>query len=341
MAIQSLIYHKISRWQEDQPATLRLREQKNQVGADDEGLFAQLKKLFQFRPGKYYGVFSDDHSQFPFASYLNEAYNNKISFEQFATLYMQHLKELCDKTSESFELYPIILMEERADGPRCYIFLLENQAGLQLDRSLSLDTLEFLNTSKLEFAMRIDLDDWKNAEAGTPYLTMIRGRGQAKLGEAFTQSIGFQNSIDTKQETETLMEVLAAYTKDNDVKDAANIRQKAYDFCVEQQQLGEPVPLNDLSVCLNEQQPNNFAEFAQAQEQVKLNEQIRPDTRKLKHLVRLSGKGNGLSLSFSSDLIQQTILFDEQSDTITITAIPKSLKKQLLEHLQESQSSEK
>ena len=53
----------------------------------------------------------------------------------------------------------------------------------------------------------------------------------------------------------------------------------------------------------------------------------------LKHLVRISGKGNGLSLSFSSDLMQQTILFDEQSDTLTITAIPKSLKKQIMEHL--------
>ncbi len=342
MAITSLIFHRITRWQEEQPSELKLSETAPQVTADHEGLFGQLKKIFQFKAGKFHGHFDEDYSSAPLQSWLKEHLDQKIGFEKLAHLYMGQLKELVDKTSEEFEASILFLLEDRADGPRCYIFALDTSSGLKLDNSLELDTVDFLNTSKLDLALRIDLDDWlhqsspEENQEKPPYLCMIRSRAKAKIGEAFTQSIGFKSTIDTAKETESLMQVLAGYTKQSEPDKAAEIRQKAYDFCVEQQQLGEAVPLNELSGYLDENEPTKFSDFAEREESIGEKKSLRPDTRKLKHLVRISGKGNGLSLSFSSDLMQQTILFDEQSDTLTITAIPKSLKKQILEHIKEA-----
>lgn len=335
MAIQALTFHTVTRWQDDQPAELNLGSEVKGITADHEALFSQLKKLFQFRAGKFFGKFSSDSGQYPFPSWLNEQQSSKIGFEKLSTLYVQQLKELIDKTSESFERHIIHLNEDRADGARSYIFLLENSSGMKLDSQHILEPIDYLNTSKLELAVRIDLEEWRSGTTDTPYLTLIKGRTLAKLGEAFAQSIGFENIVDTKQETETLMEVLAGYTRSAEPKEAANLKQKAYDFCVEQQQLGEAVPINELSGYLDENQPTRFAEFAEQEANIEASKTLRPDTRKLKHLVRLSGKGNGLSLSFSSDLFQQTILFDEQSDTLTITAIPKTLKKQLMEYMKD------
>ena len=340
MAISSLIFHRITRWQEEQPSELKLSETAPQVSADHEGLFGQLKKIFQFKAGKFHGHFDEDYSTAPFQSWLKEHLDQKISFEKLSHLYMSQLKELVDKTNEAFEASVLFLLEERADGPRCYIFALDTSSGLQLDHTLNLDTVDFLNTSKLDLALRIDLDEWQDTNVSQPYLCMIRARSKAKIGEAFTQSTGFKSTIDSAKETESLMQVLAGYTKESEPKEAAEIRQKAYDFCVEQQQLGEAVPLNELSGFLDENKPTRFSEFAEQQESIGDKTSLRPDTRKLKHLVRISGKGNGLSLSFSSDLMQQTILFDEQSDTLTITAIPKSLKKQILEHIKEASDKE-
>lgn len=342
MAITSLIFHRITRWQEEQPAELKLTETAPDVSADHEGLFSQLKKIFQFKAGKFHGHFDEDYSNAPLQSWLKEHLDNKISFEKLTHLYMAQFKDLVDKTSEAFEASMLFLLEERADGPRCYIFGLDTNSGLQLDPSLNLDTIDFLNTTKLDLAIRIDLDDWQQTstesqeQAGPPYLCMIRSRSKAKIGEAFTQSVGFKSTVDSAKETESLMQVLAGYTKESEPKEAAEIRQKAYDFCVEQQQIGEAVPLNELSGILDENSPTRFSEFAEQQENIGDKKSLRPDTRKLKHLVRISGKGNGLSLSFSSDLMQQTILFDEQSDTLTITSIPKSLKKQIIEHIKDS-----
>jgi nucleoid-associated protein len=338
MAITSLIFHKITRWQEDQPSEIQLCEQAPDITADHEGLFSQLKKVFQFKAGKFHGQFDEDYSSAPYQNWLKEQLDGKISFEKLTLLYMNQLKELVDKTSESFEANILSIHEERADGPRVYIFALENNSGLLLNSSLNLDTVDYLNTSKMDLALRIDLDDWlTDTETQNPYLCMVRSRSKAKIGEAFTQSIGFKSSIDSAKETETLMEVLAGFTKESEPKQAAQLHQKAYDFCVEQQQLGEAVPINELSGYLDENEPTRFVQYAEQEAQLDTSKTLRPDTRKLKHLVRISGKGNGLSLSFSSDLMQQTILFDEQSNTLTITEIPKSLKKQILEHIKDKQ----
>jgi len=336
MAITSLIFHRITRWQEEQPSELKLCDSPAQVTADHEALFSQLKKVFQFKAGKFHGHFDEDYSSAPFQNWLKEHLDNKISFERLCQHYMTQFKELVDKTSEAFEATVICLLEDRADGPRFYIFSLDSSSGLLLDNTLTLDTVDYLNTSKLDLAIRIDLDDWlSDAESETPYLCLVRSRSKAKIGEAFTQSCGFKGTIDSAKETETLMEVLAGYTKQVEPKEAAQVHQKAYEFCVEQQQLGEAVPINELSGFIDEKEPTRFAEFAEQEAQLDSKKSLRPDTRKLKHLVRISGKGNGLSLSFSSDLMQQTILFDEKTDTLTITSIPKSLKKQILEHLKD------
>ncbi|MFT6029244.1 MAG: nucleoid-associated protein [Oleiphilaceae bacterium] len=336
MAIRSIIFHKISRFQEDAPSEIKLFQGETQLTADHEGLFSQLKKNFQFKSGKLFGQFDPDIGSSPFQSWLKEFNSKKISFEKLAQLFIENFKELVDKTSEEIDSTIALIHEDRADGERFYIFALESISGLSINSHLELDTTEYLSPSKLDLAIRIDLESAWLDDNDEPFLCLVKARSSGKIGEAFMQACSFKNNVDCAKETETLMKVLSGYSKQVPQDEAANVHKKAYEFCVEQQQLGEAVPLKALSNYVNDKEPEQFAEYAQQFAQLDSSQNLRPDTRKLKHLVRISGKGNGLSLSFSSDLMQQTILFDEQSDTLTITAIPKSLKKQILEHLNAS-----
>lgn len=340
MAIRSVIFHKISRWQEDTPCEIKYFDGEIKLTADHEGLFSQLKKNFQFKAGKLFGQFDPEFSTAPFQNWLKEYCDQKISFEKLSKLYVDQLKGLIDTTSETLDTTIALIHEDRADGERFYIFALESLSGLCLDGRLELDTIEYLSPSKLDLAIRIDLESAWSEGNDEPFLCLVKARSSGKIGEAFLQACSFKSIIDCAKETETLMEVLSGYAKEIPRDEAANVHQKAYEFCVEQQQMGEAVPLKALSNYVNEKDPEQFADFAQQHGQLDSEKNLRPDTRKLKHLVRISGKGNGLSLSFSSDLIQQTILFDESSDTLTITAIPKSLKKQILEHLKSARPSE-
>jgi nucleoid-associated protein len=338
MAIRSIIFHKLTRLQEDAPSEITLFRGDTQLTADHEGLFSQLKKNFQFKSGKLFGQFDPDIGSSPFQSLLKEYNTQKISFEKLSVHFIENLKELIDKTSEVIDTTIALIHEERADGERFYIFALESVPGLTINSHLELDTIEYLSPSKLDLAIRIELESAWLKDNDEPFLCLVKARSSGKAGEAFMQACSFKSIIDCAKETETLMEVLSGYVKQAPQDDAAQVHQKAYEFCVEQQQLGEAVPLKALSNYVNDKEPEQFAEYAQQHAQLNIDQNLRPDTRKLKHLVRISGKGNGLSLSFSSDLMQQTILFDEQSDTLTITAIPKSLKKQIMEHLKSSKS---
>ncbi len=337
MAIRNLVFHKLTRWQDDQPSAITHGPLVDSPSADHQALFSQFKKLFQFRAGKLFGEFSSETLESHFKPWLQEVVNGSLSFLSFSEKYLSQLKELVDKTPESLERHVLMIDEDHADGDRFWVFLLEDSSGLVLESDQSLNTIDYLNTSKLELALKVDINIWRDGDGHAPYLTVVKGRGAAKLGEAFLQSIGFQSSVDTQKETDTLMEVLASYTKDSSPEESTQVRQRAYDFCVEQQQLGEAVPLTELSGYLDENQPSRFAQYVEEQANITPEKELRPDTRKLKHLVRMSGKGNGLSLSFSSDLFQQTILYDEQSDTLTITSIPKTLKKQLTDYLKDKQ----
>lgn len=341
MAIQSIIFHRIERFADDQPAKLIPGEVAGKADADHEALFSQLKKLFQFKPGKLFGSFDLEQSDRAMEAWVGEYLEGKIPFERMSLLYADKLKSYIDKTSESFANYLCCIHEDRADGQRLYLFMLETSSGMTIDQQLRLDTVEHLNPGKLDLAVRIEIEQWQERNTSEePLMVLVKGRGAGKVGEAFSQSLAFKSKIDTAKETETLIDVLSHYTKEADPKESAALRQKAYDFCVEQQQVGETVPLSALSGFLDEEQPEKFAQFACQHSELEETQKLHPDTRKLKHLVRLSGKGNGMSLSFSSDLIQQTILFDEKQDTLTITSIPKSLKKQLMEHLKEQSEKE-
>jgi nucleoid-associated protein len=341
MSIESLIFHRLQRWDEEKPAVLQLASAATTPTADHQALFTQLKKVFQFKVGKQFGQFSQDAAEHPLRPWLKDYRAGRIDLYRLSCLFSEHFKGLIDTTSEAFEAVLLTLLEGRADGARIYLFALHSNSGLYLDSRLELDTVDYLNLNTLDFALRIDLPEWQGAEDNpdqqhAPYLCLLRARSPAKISEAFACACAFQNSVDTDKETEVLMDMLARYTHQSDNREAGLVRKKAYDFCVEQQKLGEPVPLNELSCYLDENAPARFAQFAAEQAHLPGTHTMRPDTRKLKHLVRFSGKGHGLSLSFSSDLIQQTILYDEKSDTLTITSIPRTLKEQLMQHLQEA-----
>jgi nucleoid-associated protein len=49
----------------------------------------------------------------------------------------------------------------------------------------------------------------------------------------------------------------------------------------------------------------------------------------LKKLTRLSGSSRALTLSFNSDLLGESIVFNADTGTLTISDLPKSLLKQL------------
>jgi len=54
--------------------------------------------------------------------------------------------------------------------------------------------------------------------------------------------------------------------------------------------------------------------------------------------VRLSGRNDQLSMSFSADCLGESIVYDKNTDSLVISNIPGPLKLKLIKHLQENQN---
>ncbi|WP_336366282.1 nucleoid-associated protein [Marinobacter sp. C2H3] len=334
MAIRHLRTAFASQYQPGQPARLVAGEPLQEPGGDYEGLHKQMKRLFNSKPGKKYGRFSEDLGECPFSAWLKDYLEEKQTFTALTDRVFGQWQELLNTSQEEFDGHLVVVHDALADAEVVYLFIAETDSALRFDGSQRLDTTEVLSLSRLNLALRIELDDWRGDSPGANYLTLLHGRGTGDPGDLFIRLCGFTNSVDVEKETVTFLDAVEAFAKNSAPEKAGEVRNRAYEFCKDQHALGEPVDINALSSYLDESQPERFREFASQTTELPETGVLHPDHRKVKKLVRIAGSGGGMSVSFSSDLVNQAVYYDRDKDALTITRLPKALREQLQRYLE-------
>ncbi|MCR8913624.1 nucleoid-associated protein [Marinobacter panjinensis] len=334
MAIKHLRTLFASQLQPGQPARVCPGEVLSEPGGDYEGLHKQMKRLFNSKPGKKYGRFSEDIGESPFSAWLKDYLEDKQSFTSLTDRIFGQWQEFLNGSQEEHQGHLMLVHEALADGEVMYLLVLESDSALRFDGQQSLDTTDVLSLSRLNLAVRIELEDWQSDNAGENYLTLVHARGSGEPGELFIRLCGFTNQVDVEKETLTFMDAVEAFAKSSEPEEAGKIRARAYEFSKEQHALGEPVAIEALSGYLDEDQPQRFKEFASETAELPESGVLHPDHRKVKKLVRIAGSGGGMSVSFSSDLVNQAVYYDRDNDALTITRLPKALREQLQRYLE-------
>jgi len=338
MAIRYLRTAFASQYQPGQPARLQPGEALPEPGGDYESLHKQMKRLFNSKPGKKYGRFSDDIGESPFSSWLKDYLEERQTFASLSDRLFGQWQELLTGCQEEFQGHLMLVHEALADAEVIYLLILETDSALRFDGNQVLDATDVLSMSRLNLALRIELDDWRNENSGENYLTLIHGRGTGEPGELFIRLCGFTNQVDVEKETLTFLDAVEAFARTAEPEKAGEVRSRAYEFCKEQHALGEPVEIEALSGYLDENEPEKFREFAAKTAELPESGVLHPDHRKVKKLVRIAGSGGGMSLSFSSDLVNQAVYYDRDKDALTITRLPKALREQLQRYLENRDS---
>ncbi len=338
MAIKHLRTAFASQYQPGQPARLRSGDALADPGGDYEALHKQMKRLFNSKPGKKYGRFSDDLGECPFSAWLKDYLEDKQSFASMTDRLFGQWQELLTGCQEEFQGHLMVVHDALADSEVIYLFVLESDSAMRFDGNQALDATDVLSLSRLNLAVRIELDDWQGDTGSDNYLTLVHGRGTGEPGELFIRLCGFTNQVDVEKETMTFLDAVEAFAKASEPEEAGKVRARAYEFCKEQHALGEPVEIEALSGYLDENQPQRFKEFASQNSELPETGVLHPDHRKVKKLVRIAGSGGGMSLSFSSDLVNQAVYYDRDKDALTITRLPKALREQLQRYLESQEA---
>ncbi len=336
MAIRQLRILTVDHQQTGQPARQQAGPVLSDPGGDYEALGTQYKRLFNSKPGKAYGQFSEDLGEHPFGAWLKDYVQERQGFERFSDSVLGQWAELVQSLDIEYAGHLMLVHEALADGEVFYIYAMETDSAFFLNRDMALDAQDVLSLSRLNLAARVELSDWLSDNPAQNYLTVFKGRGTGDAGNAFLKLLGFHNNVDVEKETLTFMDAVEAFAQEADESQARNIRTRAYDFCREQSQLGEPVNISELSGYLDESAPERFAHFAAESADLPQTAVLHPDHRKVRKLVRIAGTGNGMSLSFSSDLMNRAVHYDHDRDALVITHLPKGLKQQLQQFLDQA-----
>ena len=349
MVIQKLIVHLIEKQADSGQSSLSLSDESIAASPALEMFLDALNKTYNSKATKVFGSFiepdsqsSEDDNDQPdnmkmlLVTYLeNKSLENKkqAGFIEYTHQAMSLLKHYIDQASKATGGYMIFIHYTLFGSDFMLIAMLNNQLGVSVNKKLEINTIDYRDINKLHLAARIDLTQWQDEPESGRYISMIRAKESHKLSEYFRKFIGSDETIDSKQETTELFTAVNQFCDnqiENDEK-KSQFKQKAAEFCIDQADRGQNVLLNDFSNYVADAEIDDFMNYVKS-EQFSLAKEISPNKSVIRRFNKLSGRNAQVSITINEEALGETVIFDAEKETLTITDLPATLKAQLLNH---------
>lgn len=314
-------------------------------------VMSQLRSIFISRAGKRYGRFNPEAPQIK--SLMLDWLDDKQSFLSFSQSLAKYFSTHLDASPLEIDGYLAVIAEEIADGERLYIYHLREKTNVALNANMELTETRFIDFSNTGFALCINTRVLKEDDQ-EKYLSYSYGRGEKALQNAFSEFVGFTDTVNVEQETQEFLNIVNEYTKSLSDEEAVETRAKVVDYCMEQDKYGAAVEFKAISQEINEQEPEKFERFlnekrdaarsqaSNGEGESTISAQVRdefiPDRKSLKNYVRFSGKNKDVTLSFSAASLGGDVKFDGATNSLSISNLPARLLKQLQQDKEYSDS---
>ncbi|MBZ9540245.1 nucleoid-associated protein [Modicisalibacter tunisiensis] len=335
MPILHCIVHRIDKADGEQPAALTTADTPQAPSPQLDDLLAELTTRFNAKR-KGWGYFREDAAGRSLAALLPAYLDSgeaEPRTEAFATLSRQAAESLRELVEQQLPTGGYLLMAHVRQGETEHLTLalLHARAGFGVDAQLAVVPAAPLNVSQPALAARIDLTQMR-AGHSRQYVAFTRDRGGQALAEAFRDWLGCEEGADAPEETRTLLKAFSDYVESEALPEEA-AREKTdalLDYASDQAGRGEPLTLDALSELVDDQQPRAFYDYIRNQD-YGLAPEIPPDKRTLQQFKRFTGRAGGVSISFDSHLLGNSIEYDADRDRLIIKQVPDALKTQLRE----------
>ncbi len=315
------------------------------VTPEIEHLAHQINHSFNTKPGKGVGHFVADapsEDEFPpFDQSLQDFVTAQKSgeddleqrFHQFSVNSAKKLIQALTDTGQVETGFLIFCQYEYLATQYLMITLLNTRSHVEVNQELELTAREHLDLARMQLAVRLDLTQWQVQPEQQRYISFIKGRMGRKVSDFFMQFIGCEELVDVKQQNKQLVSTVDAYLASENLapQEQEQHRQEVKSYFKEKIDNGENLSVAELSTRLpsDEATQHNFKSYTSSLE-APLEDSFQPDPAALKQLAKFTGQGGGLSLSFERKLLGDRVIYNPDSDTLTIKGIPPNLKDQLV-----------
>jgi len=320
----------------DESSTLSLRNNELTIDEQQEALFDTLKKSFQTRLSRKHGSFDANLEDSTLQQEMELYWDNKEYFQAFTHKFMTVLENKMNEGNGELNAHFLFFIEKTSTSTGAYLFIVYQNEMLTIDQTLDIKPIYSIDTGSRISGVKLNITDWKN-RPNYHYLTLVPPKGNETLSDALHEISGFGNKIDKSKSTHEFLENLQQFTSQLPKDQQKSINEKVVEYCEDQESKDEAVHIPTLSQNLDgidcekfirEMLPNN--PLNESDEPV--DEELMIDKKSLRRYVKFSGRDKDLSLTFSTNQLNETVIYDESTESLIINQIPKGLKKQLVSH---------
>lgn len=292
-------------------------------------LLEQLHLAYNGKPAKGYASFSSDKAAQMLEPLGAWQHGEKsfLSLAEHATaaLVVELTKHQIPETG-----YLMLCHYRYLANEYLFVALLGSKEHFSLTSDLQLASSKHLDIARMQLAARIDLTELATAPEQGKYISFIRGRAGRKVADFFLDFLGAAEGVDPKVSSKVVLASVEEYlsASDYDAGEKNDVRKQVYQYCEERAKQGQDVRLDELSATVDSSDDNAFIRYCQEQD-IAVAEEFPVDVKELKTLVKFSGAGAGLSLSFEQKLLGERVQYDAERDVLVIKGTPPNLRDQL------------
>ena len=336
ITVKQIILHQIIKAEPEgeNPPQLSciLREQLLTITPEVEQMMLQLHQGYQNK-AKAYGVFQESSV---FAQNLNRLLENEVDFLPFSHEATHLLITELSKYNFADNGTLVLCQYNFLATDYLFIALLDSRISMLVNEQLEIQRTEYLDITQFDVAARINLTDLQLNANSNRYLTFIKGRVGRKIADFFMDFLGAEEGLNPQVQNQCLLQAVSDYCVQGELNSEQTqaVKKQVFEYCKGQINSGEEITLTELSDTLPTLNQQPFVAFTQEQN-YGLEDSIPPIRTALKSLIKFSGSGKGITISFDAELLNQRILWDEAADTLTIKGLPPNLRDQLQRQLKE------
>lgn len=299
-------------------------------------LVHDIHELYAGKPGKGYGRFESDETNYPSAHILRQTFQNEKT--TFLTASTELMKVLAAKASQAALATGGYVLMASVTNPAKHTWfvaaILNNiHASAINDESLEVVDSMHVDLHNLRVAGRVNITEWLSGDRDIRYIGFLKQRGQ--VSDYFKLFLGCNELIASVEETKKLVVVLKDFAKNSklDRVQQENFLKAAHDFCLECQKNDQPLSLESLTNAL---WPDNPKELQKAltSEHVQINDGFVPDGRSLKAFVKIKARTKYWSVELDRQaLVTGQAKYDPKKRTLTLSDLPSELESELSDEL--------
>lgn len=288
-----------------------------------------MYNLYNKRPSKAYGKFSDSPNAGPTRANLEEYLSSPTpDFASLTEKMMDTLKLRASARSAAGAGHVFFVhFSRQGEGSYLMVAILNDRLGAALTKTYDVQDVTHLDMDGFRFAGRIHLDAWANNDPR--YIGFLKGKGD--VSEYFKEFLGCDTTLQNRQDTNILVETIKRFAESEGMNATArdNFLDRAKRICERSAIAREPIDFTTLSNELFPIAPERLM-TALGDPALKLSDGFVPHRGALNRLVKFKAVTPLWSVEFDREALRNNqIRFDPDEKTLTLTDLPDYLLAEL------------